>query len=84
VNALANQTVAKMGIPRSQTITTLDIEKAAQEIILSKPLYQGAPLSRIWEEPIQRILKAMLSENNDISESLNVTSTASISPKALL
>jgi hypothetical protein len=71
VNALANQTVAKMGIPRSQTITTLDIEKAAQEIILSKPLYQGAPLSRIREEPIQRILNAMLSENNAVAESLS-------------
>jgi hypothetical protein len=68
VNALANHVVRKMGIPATRAIKSFDIEKAAQEIILGEPLYQGAPLGRIREEPIQHILEAMLSGKNSISD----------------
>jgi type II secretory pathway predicted ATPase ExeA len=60
VNALANQTVAKMGIPRSQTITTLDIEKAAQEIILARQTHLDSLVDKLTEERVQRVVEPVL------------------------
>jgi hypothetical protein len=60
VNALANQTVAKMGIPRSQTITTLDIEKAAQEIILARQTHLDSLVDKLTEPRVQRVVEPVL------------------------
>jgi hypothetical protein len=60
VNALANQSVAKMGIPCSQTITTLDIEKAAQEIILARQTHLDSLVDKLTEERVQRVVEPVL------------------------
>ncbi len=60
VNALANQVVRKMGIPTSQTITSLDIEKAAQEIILARQTHLDSLVDKLTEPRVQRVVEPLL------------------------
>ena len=60
VNALANQVVRKMGIPTSQTITFLDIEKAAQEIILARQTHLDSLVDKLTEPRVQRVVEPLL------------------------
>ena len=60
VNALANQVVRKMGIPSSQTITSLDIEKAAQEIILARQTHLDSLVDKLTEPRVQRVVEPVL------------------------
>ena len=60
VNALANQVVRKMGIPSSQTITTLDIEKAAQEIVLARQTHLDSLVDKLTEPRVQRVVEPLL------------------------
>jgi len=60
VNALANQVVRKMGIPTSQTITSLDIEKAAQEIILARQTHLDSLVDKLTEPRVQRVVEPVL------------------------
>ena len=60
VNALANQVVRKMGIPTSQTITSLDIEKASQEIILARQTHLDSLVDKLSEPRVQRVVEPVL------------------------
>ncbi len=60
VNALANQVVRKMGIPTSQTITSLDIEKAAQEIILARQTHLDSLVDKLAKPRVQRMVAPVL------------------------
>ena len=60
MNALANQVVRKMGIPTSQTITFLDIEKAAQEIILARQTHLDSLVDKLTEPRVQRVVEPLL------------------------
>jgi hypothetical protein len=60
VNSLANQAVARMGIPPSQTITSLNIEKAAQEIILARQTHLDSLVDKLGEDRVQRVVEPLL------------------------
>jgi hypothetical protein len=60
VNALANQVVRKMGIPSSQIITALDIEKASQEIILARQTHLDSLVDKLSEDRVQRVVEPVL------------------------
>jgi hypothetical protein len=76
VNALANETVRKMGIPSSETITTLHIEKAAQQIIIARQTHLDSLVDKLTEDRVRRVLEPVLaglmttadfSYNDDVS-----------------
>ena len=60
VNALANQTVRKMGIPASQTITSLDMEKAAQVLILERQTHLDSLVDKLSEDRVRRVVEPLL------------------------
>ncbi len=60
VNALANQVVSKMGIPATQTISALDIEKAAQNLILERQTHLDSLVDKLTEVRVQRVIEPVL------------------------
>ncbi len=60
VNALANQAVCKMEIPATQTITAMDMEKAAQNLILERQTHLDSLVDKLTEDRVRRVIEPVL------------------------
>jgi hypothetical protein len=56
VNALANHIVRKMGIPFAQAITSLDMENAAQALIIERQTHLDSLVDKLTEDRVQRVV----------------------------
>ena len=60
VNALARQVVRKMGIPSDQTITPLDIERAAQNLIIERQTHLDSLVDKLQETRVRNVIEPVL------------------------
>lgn len=60
VNALAHQVTRKMKIPQTQTITALDLEHAAQELIIERQTHLDSLVDKLSEERVRRVIEPIL------------------------
>ncbi len=60
VNALANHAVCKMDIPAMRMITSLDIEKAAQMLILERQTHLDSLVDKLTEDRVRRVIEPVL------------------------
>jgi len=60
VNALANRVTRKMGIPPTQTITALDLERAAQELIIERQTHLDSLVDKLSEDRVRRVIEPIL------------------------
>lgn len=60
VNALANHIIGKMKIPVNQLITSLDIERAAQALILERQTHLDSLVDKLTEDRVRRIIEPAL------------------------
>ena len=63
VNALANQVTRKMKIPSTQTITSLDLEHAAQELIIERQTHLDSLVDKLSEDRVRRVIEPILAGN---------------------
>jgi type II secretory pathway predicted ATPase ExeA len=63
VNALANRVTRKMGIPVTQTITSLDMERAAQELIIERQTHLDSLVDKLSEDRVRRVIEPILAGN---------------------
>ena len=60
VNALAHQVTRKMKIPQTQTITALDLEHAAQELIIERQTHLDSLVDKLSEDRVRRVIEPIL------------------------
>ena len=60
VNALANRVTRKMGIAPTQTITALDLEHAAQELIIERQTHLDSLVDKLSEDRVRRVIEPIL------------------------
>ena len=60
VNALAHQVIRKMKIPPTQTITALDLEHAAQELIIERQTHLDSLIDKLSEDRVRRVIEPIL------------------------
>lgn len=69
VNALANEVVAKMKVPVSETITVAHLEEAAQRLIVARATHLDSLVAKLNEDRVCRVLEPVLAGSSELGSS---------------